>query len=137
MPRAEPRLLHPCDFRGRSPLPVGRVDFVRGKTKVDVEVRQGEIVTAVVEAGTTGRLPVRNPWPGQAVDVVAGSGNKKVVNGDSGQELRFDAVAGSYLIQKHTAPVTALGFAPVSGAAAHEAKKLGSVQIGIFHDAAR
>jgi len=108
--------------------------FVRGKTKVDVEVRQGEIVTVVIEADTTGPVRVRNPWPGQAVDVVAGSSTKKVVSGDSGQELRFDAVAGtSYLIQKHAAPVTALGFDAVSGTAAHEAKKLGSVQIGIFH----
>jgi alpha-L-fucosidase 2 len=111
--------------------------FVRGKTKVDVEVRQGEIVTAVIEAGTTGPLRLRNPWPGQAVDVVAGNTNK-VVSGDSGQELRFDAAAGtSYLIQKHASPVTALKFAPLSGTAASEAKKLGSVQIGIFHDPAQ
>jgi len=111
--------------------------FVRGKTKVDVEVRQGEIVTAVVEAGTTGPLRLRSPWPGQALDVVAGNANK-VVNADSGQELRFDAVAGtSYLIQEHAAPVTALKFAPLSGTAASEAKKLGSVQIGIFHDPAQ
>jgi hypothetical protein len=108
--------------------------FVRGKSKVDVEVRWGEIVTAVIEAGTTGPLRVRNPWPDQAVDVVAGRSNKNIVSGDSSQELHFDAVAGtSYLIQKHAAPVTALGFAPVTGAAASEAKKLGSVQIGIFH----
>ena len=109
--------------------------FVRGKTKVDVEVRHGEIVTAVIEAGTTAPLRVRNPWPGEAVDVVTGSTSKNLVNGDSGQEIRFDAAAGtSYLIQKHAAPVTGLRFDPVSGAAASQAKKLGSVQIGIFPD---
>jgi alpha-L-fucosidase 2 len=109
--------------------------FVRGNTKVDVEVRGGEIVTVVIEAGTTARLRVRNPWPGQAVDVVAGSGNKPVRSSGSGQELLFDAVAGiSYLLEKHSSPVTALRFAPVTGTAAPGAKKLGSVEIGIPHN---
>jgi hypothetical protein len=109
--------------------------FVRGKTKVDVELRGGEVVTAVIEAGTTAPLRVRNPWPGQAVDVVAGSTDKQVLSSDSDQELRFEAVAGtSYLLQKHAAPVAALRFAPVSGTDAREAKKLGPVEIGIPHD---
>ncbi len=107
--------------------------FVRGKTKVDVEVRDGQVVTAVIEAGTSALLRVRNPWPGQSVDVIAGAAGTKVVSGASTQELTFRAVAGTnYLIQKHDAPVTTLPFAPVSGTAANEAKKLGSVQIGLF-----
>jgi hypothetical protein len=92
--------------------------FVRCNTRVDVEVRGGEVVTAVIEAGTTARLQVRNPWPGQAVDVIAGgdnkiagNGNKPVRHSDSGQLIRFDAVAGtSYLFQKHAPPVSALRF---------------------------
>lgn len=107
--------------------------FVGRKTKVDVEVRNGEVVTAVIEAGSTAPLRVRNPWPGQMVDVIAGASKTKVVNGDSGQELHFRAVAGTnYLVEKHDAPAGALPFAPVSGTPAREAKKLGSVQIGIF-----
>ena len=111
--------------------------FVRGRTKVDVEVRHGEIVTAAIETGTTGPQRVRNPWPGEAVDVIDGNTNRSVVSGDSDHEVRFDAVAGtSYLIQRHAAPVTGLRFAPVSGTAASQAKKLGAVQIGIFPDPA-
>jgi hypothetical protein len=112
--------------------------FVRGRTKVDVEVRGGEVVTAVIEAGMNAPMRVRNPWPGEAIDVIAGNSNKQVRSGDSGQEIRFDAVAGtSYLLQKHVAPVTAVRFAPVSGTAAREAKKLGSVMIGIPADSPR
>ncbi|MCL2659339.1 MAG: glycoside hydrolase [Acidobacteriaceae bacterium] len=106
--------------------------FVSGKTRVNVETRRGEVVTAVIEAGTTEPLRVRSPWPGKQVDVITGDGHRKVVSGSSESELRFNAVAGtSYLIQKHDAPVTALPFAPVSGTAAREARKLGPVQIGI------
>lgn len=109
--------------------------FVRGKTKVDVEVRNGEVTTVVIEAGTTAPIHLSNPWPGQSVDVIAGATETKVINGDSAKELTFQAVAGTkYLIQRHDAPVTALPFAPVSGTAAHEARKFGSVQIGLFHD---
>ncbi|HTW80074.1 MAG TPA: hypothetical protein VME23_11065 [Terracidiphilus sp.] len=107
--------------------------FVRGRTKVDVEARDGQVVTAVIEAGTRALLRVRNPWPGQSVDVIAGATGTKVVSGVSTQELTFQAVAGTnYLIQKHDAPVTRLPFAPVRGNAANEARKLGPVQIGLF-----
>ena len=37
--------------------------FVRGRTKVDVEARNGEVVLAVIEAGSTAPIRVRNPWP--------------------------------------------------------------------------
>ncbi|HEY2471445.1 MAG TPA: glycoside hydrolase [Terracidiphilus sp.] len=107
--------------------------FARGKTKVDVEVRGGEVVTVVIEAGTTAPLRVRNPWPGHAVDVISGSGNKNILSGDSGQEFRFNAVAGtSYLLQRR-APVSVLRFVSVSGTPAQEVKKLGAVEIGIPH----
>ncbi len=112
--------------------------FVRGKTKVDVEVHDGEVTTVAIEAGTAAPLRVRNPWPGQSVDVVAGSTGMKVVSGNSAHEIRFLAMAGTkYVIQKHDAPVSAVPFAPVSGTAAQEAKKLGSVQIGLFRAEAK
>ncbi len=109
--------------------------FVRGKTKVDVQVRGGQVVTAVIEAGATGPLRVRNPWPGQAIDVIVGAAGTKVVSGASSVDLNFQAVAGTkYLIQKHDEPFTNLIFAPVSGTTPREARKLKSVQIGLFRD---
>lgn len=107
---------------------------VRGNSRVDVEVRDGQVVTAVIEAGTTGLLRVRNPWPDQPVDVVSGS-ETKIVNHASTRELSFPVVAGNkYLIEKHDAPVENLPFVPVSGTPATVARKLGSLQIGLFRD---
>lgn len=109
--------------------------FVRGKTKVDIETRNGKLVIAVIEAGSTASLRVRNPWPGQSVDILAGAAGTKVVHDESAGDLTFQAMAGTkYLLQRHDMPVTALPFAPVSSVAAHEAKKFGPVQIGLFHD---
>lgn len=109
--------------------------YVRGKTRVDVQMRRGEILAVVIDAGTTGPVRFRNPWPGETVNVVAGKANAKLVSSDSSREIQFEAVAGtSYLIEKFDTPATALSFAPVSGTPAREAKKLGSVQIGLFRD---
>lgn len=109
--------------------------YVRGRTRVDVQVRQGEILAVVIEAGTTGHVRVRNPWPGESVNVVAGKANAKLVSGDSSREIQFQAVAGtSYLVERREASATALPFAPLSGTPAREAKRLGSVQIGLFRD---
>lgn len=106
---------------------------VRGKTRVDVQVREGRVTTAVIEAGTTGRLRIRNPWPGEAVDVVSGSAMSKVVKGITGPVIVFRVVAGtSYLLERQGAPIGGEGFAPVTGTPAITAKKLEKVQIGLF-----
>ncbi|MEO6965338.1 MAG: glycoside hydrolase [Acidobacteriaceae bacterium] len=108
--------------------------YVRGRTKVDVQVRDGAVTTVVVEAGTTQTFRVRNPWPGQPVTIVAGSSNKKVAATDLGPVLRFRGTAGTnYRIERQDAPNTVYKFAPVGGSAAVTAKRLGQVQIGLFH----
>lgn len=109
--------------------------FVRGKTKVDVQVRNGTVTTAVIEAGTTQLYKVRNPWPGQSVDVISGKNGKKVTNTDK-SVLTFHGEAGqSYLIERVSSPTSAQRFQPVSGTPAHATKKLGQVQIGLSGDA--
>jgi alpha-L-fucosidase 2 len=106
--------------------------FVRGRTKVDVQVRNGVVTTAGIESGTTQALQVRNPWPGQPVDIVSGDG-KRMVQADSGPVLHFRAVAGSnYRILRHAPRAAREEFAPVSGSVAKTPKRLGRVQIGIF-----
>jgi alpha-L-fucosidase 2 len=106
--------------------------FVRGKTKVDVQVRNGAVTTAVIEAGLTQPLQIRNPWPGQPVDILSAAGTK-VVKADSGPVLRFRAVAGtSYLLAQSDHPLTQATFAPVDGSPAASPRRLGTVQIGIF-----
>jgi alpha-L-fucosidase 2 len=106
--------------------------YVRGKTRVDVQVRDGHVTTAVIDAGTTQLLRVRNPWPGKAIDVVSGAAMTKVVNGMTGSVIAFRATAGkSYLLKPQEEHPDA-SFAPVTGASATTAKRLGNVQIGLF-----
>ncbi len=107
--------------------------YVHGKTKVDVQVRNGLVTTAVIESGMTQPLRVRNPWPGQAVDVVSAGSGAKVVRESSEPVLSFHGVAGTdYLLERHDAPAAGQRFAVLSGTPALTAKKLGRVQIGLF-----
>jgi alpha-L-fucosidase 2 len=107
--------------------------YVRGKTKVDVQARNGVVPTAVIESGMTQTLRVRNPWPGHAVDVVSGSMGVMVASGVSGPALSFQGIAGTnYHIERHDAPITGQTFAAISGVPARTAKKMGTVQIGLF-----
>jgi hypothetical protein len=97
-----------------------------------VQVTGGVVTTAVIEADATRNLRVRNPWPGQPVDIIAGNGTL-AVKGDSHPVLTFHATAGiRYVLERADSPVSAMRFAPVSGMPAHAAKRLGRVQIGIF-----
>jgi hypothetical protein len=111
--------------------------YVRGNTKVDVQTRNGAVVTAAIEAGMTQPLKVRNPWPGKRVDVISGKSGKKVMSssGEMDSEIEFTATAGtSYLIKNRDEPTVSNGFATVSGAPASSPKKLGPVQIGLFSE---
>ena len=108
--------------------------YVRGNTKVDVQMRNGVLTTVVFEAGTAGTLKFRNPWIGEPVDVICGKAGAKIVQGSIGPDIGFDAAAGtSCLVERHGEPTTTLPFAPLSGTAARSAKKLGAVQIGLFN----
>jgi Glycosyl hydrolase family 95 catalytic domain len=107
--------------------------YVRGKTKVDVQVRGGVPTTVVIESGTDHPVRLRNPWPGHAVDIVSGTTDAKVLHDAAGRVITFHAVAGvNYLVERHDEPVAKQPFAPVSGKPATSAKRLGPVQIGLF-----
>ncbi len=109
--------------------------YVRGKSKVDVQMRNGAVTTVVIEAGGDGPLRMRNPWPGKPVDVISGSGTK-VVSGATGPLIEFAGKAGtSYLVEGRSESAAKRRFAPVSGTPANSAKKLGPVQIGLFDEA--
>lgn len=107
--------------------------FVRGKTKVDVQVKDGTPTTVVIESGIAQKLTIRNPWPGQTTEVVAAGSGKEVVSSAARPIITFKAAAGmSYLVERHGAPTANQRFAPVSGSPANSAKRLGPVQLGIF-----
>jgi hypothetical protein len=108
--------------------------YVRGKTKVDVQTRNGVVTAFVIEAGMTAPLRIRNPWPGKPVEVISGKTGMKVPTSEAGPLIRFNAVAGTnYLVVDREASAGA-SFAPVTGTPALSARKLGPVQIGLFND---
>jgi hypothetical protein len=110
--------------------------YVRGDTKVDIQMRNGVVTAVVIEAGTTGPIRMRNPWPGKPVDVISGRNGVKLVSGATGRLIEFAGAAGtSYLIDRGDQPVARDRFASVSGIPANSAKKLGPVQIGLFAEA--
>ena len=117
----------PTDWNGSGTVYVQRGD------KVDVQVENGQLVTAAIQAATSGQLTVKSPWPGQQVEVVSGTGLHQVVARTSTSDtFTFQARAGqSYLVEQVAAPTTKLAFAPVTGTAATTDKHLGDVQIGL------
>ncbi|MGY4911609.1 RICIN domain-containing protein [Micromonospora aurantiaca (nom. illeg.)] len=101
------------------------------KGKAYVQIRGGDLVTVAVDAGATGTVTVRNPWPGQRVSVVTGSGTT-VLSGQTGATIAVPAQAGTaYLIQREAAPTTALPFAQVGGVAATSPKSWSGRTIGL------
>ena len=109
---------------------------IRGKTKVDVQVRSGAVTTLLIEAGSTQPFKVRNPWPGQVVDVLSAQNGSMVVQGATGPVIEFAGIAGtSYLVEKREDPVSTRRFTPVDGTPASVPKRLGAVQIGLFSTA--
>src|SRR5262249_50043353 len=118
----------PSDWNGSGTVYIQRGD------KVDVQVENGQLVTAAIQAATSGQLTVKSPWPGQQVQVVSGRGAHQVITRTSTSDT-FTSRAGagqSYLGEQVPAPTTALPYQPVPGTAATTDKHLGGkVQIGL------
>jgi lysophospholipase L1-like esterase len=107
--------------------------YVHGKTKVDVQVRDGISTTVVIEPGITQTRKLRNPWPGRAIDVISGKTGTRVVDGTAGPVITFKAIAGeNYLVEKHSEPISNRLFESIGGTPTTSAKKLGPVQLGLF-----
>jgi alpha-L-fucosidase 2 len=107
--------------------------YVRAKTKVDVQVRNGLVTTAVIESGAKQSLRVRNPWPGYGADVFSAGTGEKILSKDSSPILTFPAAAGvKYIIEQHDTSTAGQEFAEITSAPARAPKKLGKVQIGLY-----
>ena len=107
--------------------------YVRGNTKVDVQTRDGAVTNIVIETGTSQPLKIRNPWPGEPVDVISAQTGKTVVTAAVGPTIEFVGSTGAtYVVEKHGSAAAELRFPSVSGTRAIAAKKLGRVQIGLL-----
>jgi hypothetical protein len=106
--------------------------YIQGGSKVDVQVENGVIATAAIQAGTTGTMTVRNPWPGRQAEVVNGSTGAVVVRPTKAGTFTVKVKAGSsYLVEQPSSLTTSLPFAQVTGTKATSARHLGPVQIGL------
>ncbi|MFF2149372.1 RICIN domain-containing protein [Kitasatospora sp. NPDC058190] len=107
--------------------------FVQGGSKVSVQVHGGAVTTVGINAGSTGTVKLRNPWPGQPVEVVDGrDGTTPVVAPTAATQISIPVTAGhSYLVQRPSAPVGALPVAAVTGTPATAARALGPASIGL------
>jgi hypothetical protein len=107
--------------------------YIRGGSKVDVQVSDGVPSTVVYQAGSDMRQQVRNPWPGQQVQVVDSRGQIVASAGDGDQFTMNVRKGESYLIERVSAPATALPFAPVGGGPA-VIRHLGTSTLGVDLD---
>ncbi|MGH3417735.1 MAG: glycosyl hydrolase family 95 catalytic domain-containing protein, partial [Actinocrinis sp.] len=106
--------------------------YIRGGSKVDVQVEGGTLATAAIQAAGGGTMSVRNPWSGQQAEVVNGSTGAVVVAPTTSATLSVPVSAGStYLVEQPSNPTTSLPFAQVTGTRATSARHLGKVQIGL------
>jgi len=94
-----------------------------------VQVRAGVPTTVVIEAGATSTLHIRNPWPGQPVDVMDAQGKSVLKSAEANLEVPVRKGEG-YLLVRANVKEAPLPFAPVSGTPSPQAKRLGPVQIG-------
>jgi hypothetical protein len=103
--------------------------WVRDHTRVDVQVRAGVPTTVAIEAGATSTLHIRNPWPGQPVEVMDALGKSVLKSADPVFELPVRK-GEAYLLVRVNAGGATLAFAPITGTPALHLKKLGGVQLG-------
>ena len=109
--------------------------YIQGGSKVDVQVEDGTLATAAIQAGSSTTLSVRNPWSssGGQAEVVNGSTGAVVVGATTAATLSVPVYAGgTYLVEQPSSPTTSLAFAQVTGTQATTYKTLGGkVQIGL------
>lgn len=107
---------------------------IEGGHRLSTRIRGGRPLLVGLEAGSSGTVRVRNPWPGEEVRVVDGrTGRGRPVVGPSAAEVvEIPVVDGrSYLLERAEHPYPSFGFEPVRGHAATEVKELGARTIGV------
>ena len=90
--------------------------YIRHGGKVNVQIRQGKILTVGIEAGSSERMRIRSPWPGQPVEVVDTRTSALVVPANSDATFAFFPQAGrAYLVRLAADKNSDLPFQEVSG----------------------
>jgi hypothetical protein len=103
--------------------------YVQGRSRVDVQLQKGALSFAVLDAGTTGTVSVKNPWSGTQVTVIDSAG-QQVVAPTSSAMLSVKTQQGrAYLIKRSSDPTPAA--VHVTGTAATSVKTYNTRTLGI------
>ena len=106
--------------------------FVRHGTRVDLQIRDGKIVTLGLDAVHRSEFRMRNPWPGHSVRIESANRPQEALLTSSSPIITFTVQAReSYLIVPGDGRGGILPFAEVTGIPATQPKSLGSRQIGL------
>jgi hypothetical protein len=115
----------PSDWTGEGSV------AIQHRHRVSVQTQGGVPATVVITAGSGAPVTMRNPWPGQSVTVIDSTG-ATVLSPQSNATFTIPVVSGrGYLVQRTSAPTTALPFAALTGAPATSARHLGAATLGI------
>lgn len=99
---------------------------LQDQSSVHVQIENGQIATAVIESGSKHDIAVRNPWPGQQVEVVRGNPSGDVIVPPTTDDT-FVIHANpnqSYVIQQPSAPLSGDQFQPLTAAPATSPRQL-------------
>jgi hypothetical protein len=105
--------------------------YIQGNSKVDVEIQGGRVVVAVIEAGSSTTMQVRNPWAGQPAAVVDGTAGVTAVASTSAATFALPVTVGHWYAVVPAGNAGALPVVHVTGTPATAPKTLGSVEIGL------
>lgn len=105
--------------------------WVRGRTRVSVQTSKGRPATVAIDSGAAQTIHMRNPWPGQGVNVTEDDGGNSVKVTIKDDDVLFAASAGKhYRVQPQAEKPRS--FREVGGETAQSPKRLGPVAIGLF-----
>lgn len=106
--------------------------YLPHRNKVDVQIRDGKPVSVGLEIAMTGTVKLRNPWLGEAVEIVDARDAAIVLPAHSDAVLAFPVKAGKDYLIRHVANADAAQhFEAVTGTRATAPKSLGTSRIGL------
>lgn len=107
---------------------------VQHGNRVQFQIHQGQLLTLGVQCVTSGKVRIRNPWPGHRINWSSDQGRSESISQGADGVLSLDLKAGTtYRVQPEGGNTQSLPFARISGEPASAPKRLGTRSIGLFH----
>ncbi|AXC11920.1 hypothetical protein ACPOL_2604 [Acidisarcina polymorpha] len=105
--------------------------YLRHGNRVEVRVRHGELVCAGFEIASSGWLHIRNPWPGQKVEIADANSPSAILAEGSDDFVSFSGRSGkNYLLYRTDHPSSLRE--PLSGTPAVAPKSFATRTIGLL-----